>query len=158
MKVPDNKKHLLFGGTFILANKLQFMGSTLVPGLPTKQWFLLRNLIELPKEPPPTITHIAQAMDSSRQNIAKMLDVLERENIVEIEQNNLDHRSRGVRITENGRTQLVKTNENAESFLEDLYQNIDAEDLEVAGEVMIRMLKNLHEMQVRQERSHATED
>ena len=49
MKAPENPRHLLFGGTFILVNKLQFAGDKSVTGLTTKQWFLLMNLRELSK-------------------------------------------------------------------------------------------------------------
>jgi DNA-binding MarR family transcriptional regulator len=84
MKEPKNLKYLLFGGTFILANKLQFVGDKMVNVLTTKQWFLLLNILELSKEELPTVTSLASVMDTSRQNIAKMLEGLEKEGLVQV--------------------------------------------------------------------------
>ena len=53
MKIPENKQYVLFGGAFVLANKLQLVADKKTHGLSTKQWFLLRNLSDLPADPPP---------------------------------------------------------------------------------------------------------
>lgn len=147
MKPPDDPRYLLFGGTFVLANKLQVVGDKLVGGLSTKQWFLLRNLVDLPKDPPPTINQIAQEMDSTRQNIAKMLELLEREGFVVIEKNTADLRSRSVRITESGLNQAKQTAENAQGFLDRLFRDIKSEERDVASSVLLKMVRNLQEIQ-----------
>lgn len=147
MKAPENTKYLLFGGTFLLANKLQAAGDKLVKGLPVKQWFFLRNAMELPQDPPPTITLIAQSMNSTRQNAAKMLETLEREGYVETEPGQQDRRSRSVRITQQGFQSMKETTENAQDFLERLYEGIGREDREIAGKVLIQMVHNLDKMQ-----------
>lgn len=147
MNPPENKRYLLFGGTFVLANKLQLVGDKLVDGFSTKQWFLLRNILDLHREPPPTITQIAHSMDSTRQNIAKMLLSLEREGLVIIEDSDLDHRSRSVRVTETGLAHAKQTAENAQDFLTRLYDGIQPEELDAAGRVMIKMVENLQKMQ-----------
>lgn len=146
MKPPENKQYLLFGGTFVLANKLQFVADKLVDGLTTKQWFLLRNIMEMPKEPPSTINEIAQVMDSSRQNTAKMLEVLERDGFVAIESDETDHRRRSVRITELGRKSAIQTAEDAQGFLARLFQDIPPEEQAAAGTVLIKMVENLERM------------
>ncbi len=85
MKIPDRTDHLLFGGTFVLANKLQFVADKSVAGLSTKQWLLLRTIKDMPGDPPPTITRIAAEMDTTRQNVAKMLEILRREGLVQLD-------------------------------------------------------------------------
>lgn len=147
MRPPENNQYLLFGGTFVLANKLQFVGDKLVDGLSTKQWFLLRNMMDLPSEPPPTITKIAQVMDSTRQNVAKMLEVMEREGLVALESSETDQRSRGVRITTEGLACAKQTAKGAQVFLDRLYEGIDAEELNAAGGVLKKMVQNLEKMQ-----------
>ena len=112
-------------------------------GLSTKQWFLMRNIIDLPQNPPPTITQVARVMDSTRQNIAKMLSTLEREGLVTIESSNLDQRSRSVRITESGLLSIQQTTENGQIFLNRLYDGIDEKELDTAGRVLDQMVKNL---------------
>lgn len=146
MKPPKNTEYLLFGGTFVLANKLQFVGDKLVDGLSTKQWFLLRNMMDMPSEPAPTITQIANAMDSTRQNITKMLEVMEREGLVTLKKSETDQRSRSVRITETGLTYVKQTAQNAQGFLDLLYEGMSSEELETAGEVLVKMVQNLQKM------------
>lgn len=148
MKPPENAKYLLFGGTFVLANKLQFVGDRMVEGLSTKQWFLLRSMSELPQDPPPTITQIARETDTSRQNIAKMLEAMERQGLVTLAGSSLDRRSRSVRITPAGWEQIRQTTDNARSFLDRLYGGIEQKDLEAAGAVLQKMIENLQRMQV----------
>lgn len=147
MKPPKNSQYLLFGGTFVLANKLQFVGDRFVKGLSTKRWFLLRNLLEMPQDPPPTISLIAQAMDSTRQNITKMLEVMEREGYVTIETNPLDHRSRTVTITTSGRNHTMQMAQNAQDYLKRLFEGISTEESDLAGQVLIKMVDNLQKMQ-----------
>ena len=107
MKAPENPRHLLFGGTFILANKLQFAGDKSVTGLTTKQWFLLMNLRELSKVSVPSVNELASTMNTSRQNIAKMLDTMEKEGLVSVSQSAQDKRVKEVFITKKGQ-QLAK--------------------------------------------------
>jgi len=147
LRPPENTKYLLFGGTFVLANKLQFVGGKLIDGLSIKQWFLLRNMMDLPRDPPPTITRIAHTMDSTRQNIAKMLDGLEREGFVALEGSESDHRSRSVRITESGLSAARQTAENAQGFLDRLYTGICSEERDAAASVMKKMIENLQKIQ-----------
>ncbi len=147
MKAPENRKYVLFGGTFVLANKLQVVGDKMVEGLSTKQWFLLRNMLELPREPMPTITQIAKVMDSTRQNITKMLEVMEREGLVAFADNERDRRSRCVRITDEGLAYVKQTSENAGMFFENLYEGIDENELKAASGVLVKMVQNLEKMQ-----------
>ncbi len=99
MKAPENPRHLLFGGTFILANKLQFAGDKSVTGLTTKQWFLLMNLRELSKVSVPSVNELASTMNTTRQNIAKMLDTMEKEGLVSVNQSAQDKRVKEVFVT-----------------------------------------------------------
>ncbi len=147
MEPSKNSKYLLFGGTFVLANKLQFVGDKIVDGLSTKQWFLLRNMLEMPSEPVPTITQIANAMDSTRQNITKMLEVMEREGLVTLEKSKTDQRSRSVRITEKGLTYANQMRQNAQDFLDRLYEGISSEEPDIAGSVLVKMVQNLQMME-----------
>ncbi len=148
MKIPERTDHLLFGGTFVLANKLQFVADKSVTGLSTKQWLLLRTIKDMPGEPPPTITQIAAEMDSTRQNVAKMLDKLERDGLIAVEDSSFDRRSRCVRVTEAGHRHTGRVAENAEDFIKRLFKGIQPEELDAAGKVLIKMTRNLMDIQV----------
>ena len=147
MKPPENTKYVLFGGTFILAIKLHLVGDKMVDGLTTKQWFLLLKLMELPKEPAPTLTQLAQAMDSSRQNIAKMLEIMEHAGIVTVEHSKADQRSRSISVTPLGRSRAEETERNGQNFLNRLFEGISEEERAVAAKVTINMIQNLERMQ-----------
>lgn len=147
MKKPDNPRHLLFGGIFVLANKLQVVGDKEVEGLSAKQWFLLRNIIEMPQNPPPTVTQIAAEMDTTRQNIAKMLEAAGRDGMVSLTTNAQDRRSHDVKITDKGKQYVAQSDKNAQLFLNNLFAGIEQEKLDIAGGVVVKMLENLQAMQ-----------
>lgn len=147
MKIPENKQYILFGGTFVLANKLQAVADKSVHGLSTKQWFLLRNLSDLPMDPPPTITMLAKETDTSRQNVRKMLEVLQRHGYVTLFDNKNDHRSQSVVLTEAGTQVLKQVALDAKPFFMQLFSGINEEEYKIAADVVIKMIDNLNEMQ-----------
>lgn len=147
MKIPDNKQYVLFGGSFVLANKLQWVADRRVEGLSSKQWFLLRSLYDMPKEPVPTITSLAKETDTSRQNVAKMLEALRRQNYVVLSDNPHDHRSRRVEITEQGLEILGRMAARSQDFFAGLFAGIDEKECMIAADVTVKMIENLSRMQ-----------
>ncbi len=147
MKIPERADYLLFGGVFVLANKLQLVGDKMVEGLSTKQWFLTRTLLDMPCKPPPTVMQIVREMDSTRQNVTKMLEKMERDGLVSFEENESDRRSRRVRVTELGRRHARQVAENAQAFLKRLFEGAEQNELDAAGRVVLKMLQNLETMQ-----------
>lgn len=147
MKIPGNKQYVLFGGVFVLANKLQTVADKKVHGLSTKQWFLLRNLSDMPADPPPSITMLAKETDTSRQNITKMLEVLKRQGYVELQNNSADHRSQSVLLTKSGTQMLQQTAQEADPFFCELFSGITEEEREVSAKVVIKLIDNLCKMQ-----------
>lgn len=147
MKIPQNKKHVLFGGSFVLANKMQWVADRSVQGLSSKQWFLLRSLHDMPKNPPPTITALTKETDTTRQNTAKMLEVLQREGCVVLGENPLDHRSRTVEMTAHGLQVLGEMAHRSEAFFEGLFAGISQEECALAAQVTLKMIENLDKMQ-----------
>lgn len=147
MKIPENNQYILFGGSFVLANKMQLVADKRVTGLSTKQWFLLRNLSDMPLSPAPTITSLAKETDTSRQNVTKMLEVLARQGCIVLQDNPADHRSRTVAITEYGQQILGSMAYQSQPFFTDLFEGIDADECAVAAKVAIKMIENLSRMQ-----------
>ncbi|BCJ96547.1 MarR family transcriptional regulator [Anaerocolumna cellulosilytica] len=147
MKIPENKQYVLFGGAFVLANKLQLVADKKTHGLSTKQWFLLRNLSDLPADPPPTITMLAKETDTSRQNVSKMLEVLQRQGYVALQNNAEDHRSQSVVLTESGAQVLRQVAQEAVPFFTKLFSGISEEECAVSADVVIKLIDNLCKMQ-----------
>lgn len=147
MKKPENKQYVLFGGTFVLANKMQAVADKTMHELSTKQWFLLHNLRDLPTYPLPTITTLAKEMDTSRQNVSKMLDVLQRQGYVTLRERAEDHRSQGVEMTGAGAQILHQVAKEAAPFFTELFTGISEEDCAVSAGVVVKLLENLHKME-----------
>lgn len=147
MNIPENKQYVLFGGVFVLANKLQVVADKRVQWLSTKQWFLLRNLNDLPADPPPTITTLAKETDTSRQNISKMLEVLQRQGYVELQDSAQDRRSQAVVLTEAGAQILQQVAQEATPFFGELFADIRKEECAAAAAVVIKLIEKLNQMQ-----------
>ena len=147
MKIPENKQYVMFGGAFVLANKLQLVADKKAHGLSTKQWFLLRNLSDLPADPPLTITMLAKKTDTSRQNVSKMLGGLQRQGYVALQGNAEDHRSQSVVLTEPGAQILRKVAQEAVPFFAELFSGISEDECAVSAGVVIKLIDNLYKMQ-----------
>jgi DNA-binding MarR family transcriptional regulator len=145
MKIPTNNQYLLFGGSFVLANKLQLVADKTVEGISIKQWFLMRNLADMPTEP--TITSLANETDTSRQNVTKLLAVLERQGCVVINSDSDDRRSRTVTLTDHGRNMLTELAANAQPFMKKIFAGTKSEERDIAGKVMLKMIQNLMDIQ-----------
>jgi len=147
MKIPNSNQHILFGGIFILANKLKHVAEQKVEGLSVKQWFLLRTLQDMPIEPAPTITSLAKETDTTRQNTTKMLEILHRNGYVVIADNPCDGRSSKIEITEQGLQMLGTMAAGSARFFHELFTDIDDKDLAIAAEVIIKIIEKLSKMQ-----------
>lgn len=147
MKIPEDKQYVMFGGAFLLANKLQLVADKKAHGLSTKQWFLLRNLSDLPADPPPTITMLSKETDTSRQNVSKMLEVLQRQGYVALQDNAEDRRSQSVVLTESGTQVLRQMAREAVPFFTELFSGISEEECAVSAGVVIKLIDNLYKMQ-----------
>jgi len=147
VKIPENSQYILYGGSFVLANKMQWVADRKVEGLSSKQWFLMRTLYDMPKEPPPTITSIAAETDTSRQNVAKMLEVLCRQGCVILSDNPDDRRSRTVKMTEYGLQVLESMAKQSQDFFKDLFYGVSEDECAAAARVTVKMVENLCRMQ-----------
>lgn len=147
MKKPKNNQYILFGGCFMLANKMQWVADRKVEGLSSKQWFLLRTLRDMPMEPMPTITTLAKEADTTRQNVAKMLEALCRQGCVILGDNPRDHRSRTVKMTEHGLRTLECMASASDDFFRELFAGISEAECAASAEVIVKMIENLYKMQ-----------
>lgn len=147
MRIPENRQYVMFGGAFVLANKLQLVADKKVSGLSTKQWFLLRNLSDFPTDPPPTITMLAKETDTTRQNVTKMLNVLQRQGYVELLASKEDHRSQCVVLTQSGTQILKQVAQEAVPFFAELFSGISEEECAASADVVIKLIGNLCKMQ-----------
>jgi DNA-binding MarR family transcriptional regulator len=89
----------IFGCLLLLSNKLQLLGDKITGALTLKQWFLL-NMIHNMKQKSPNIIEIARVIGTSRQNVSKMIAILEKKGMVKLDSSEMDHRAVNVTLTQ----------------------------------------------------------
>ena len=87
-----NYQAFIYAAIHTLANRLQVIGDKIDPALSTKQWFVLAAVSKF-KDKPPNIGDIADVLGTSRQNIKKMANILERQGFLRMEKDKNDLRN-----------------------------------------------------------------
>lgn len=75
MQIEDRVR--IFGGLFLVSNRLETIGNEFLGELTTKQWFFLAVLFTFFTEPP-TLSQLSQFMGSSHQNLKQIALKLEK--------------------------------------------------------------------------------
>jgi DNA-binding MarR family transcriptional regulator len=89
------REEYIFGSILFLSNKIQAWGDNILSGLTLKQWFLLM-LISKMENKNPTINEITEFTGTSRQNIKKMIEHLDRKKYHKIKKSKTDARALNV--------------------------------------------------------------
>jgi len=137
---------LLFGGSLILANRLQNYGDTIFEDLSLKQWFLLITILNIPEQKP-SINIIAKKSGTSRQNIKKILDILLRKDYINLEKSSNDARALSVSLTPKAFTYLTDCEDLGVTLTERLFRGISDANIQTANDVYGKLFKNLDEME-----------
>lgn len=93
------KEEYIIGSIFLLANKLNQIGDQILPDITFKQLMLLVTISKMDSDEK-NINSIAKFMGTSRQNIKKMLMVLETKEYVTMSKSKHDARALQVDLTE----------------------------------------------------------
>ncbi len=136
-------KQFIFGSIFLLANKLQLLGDKITQELTLKQWLLLNMLMHHSKRRP-NFNEIAKMMSVSRQNVIKMIHLLEQKGFVELHESALDHRSMEVTLTTKTFTYFTQKQEIGNIFLNELFHFFSEEELNILKTLFIKLQQNIH--------------
>lgn len=137
---------LLFGGSLILANRIQSYGDTLFEDFSLKQWFLLVTILNMPEQNP-SINMISIRSGTSRQNIKKMLNILFKKGYVNLEKSSDDSRALSVSLTPKARTYLIDNEDFGVTLTERLFRGISDANIKNVNEVYSKLFENLNEME-----------
>jgi len=131
----------IFTAMHILANRFQTLGDRIDPQITTKQWFVLAAVSRF-IEKPPNIGDIAALLGTSRQNIKKMVVILERQGYLKAEKDENDMRN--ILLTLTGQClEYFKGRERQEDeYLERIFHGIDDKTLEAVRSGMNKLLEN----------------
>lgn len=93
------KEEYIIGSISLLSNKLTQFGDVLLPDITFKQWFLLIMISKMEGEEK-SINSIAEFVGTTRQNVKKMLTLLEAKGYVIVSKSAYDARALKVELTE----------------------------------------------------------
>ena len=143
MEVPT--REYLFGSIFLLSNKLQALGDGYLEEVTLKQWLLL-IMIHVMDRDQPSVTEVADFMGGTRQNVRKMLEVLEGKSFVTLSANSLDRRTLSVALTPKTEQLFVRFQAKGDAFLDRLFDGIPPEDLEATRRTVEALFENMERM------------
>jgi DNA-binding MarR family transcriptional regulator len=138
-------KQYVFGSIFLLANKLQIIGDRELEELSFKQWFLLVAISNIQKAQP-SLTDIANFVGVSRQNVKKMLVILERKDFVMLNTLPGDNKSIRVTLTAKCKTYFKEFDESRNEVLEKIFRNINYDEIQTVLKAFTTMFENIDDV------------
>ena len=132
---------LVLGGVFAVANRLQRVMDKVLPEVTAKQFWLMVLLSQF--DAPPTLTELADAADTSHQNVRQTLDKLVAKGFVRLEPDSRDRRASRVHATAEVERWVVQTQEQATEFMAAMTDGLSQDELDTFGRVLVRLHTNL---------------
>ncbi len=132
----------IFGSFFTLSNRLQVVGDLLDSQMTLKQWLLIAVLIK-GEEDGLSVSSLAQRMGSSRQNVMKMAQLLEKQGFLTIEKREDDKRFLEVRVTSACLAHCKSREPKEEAFIETLFAGFSSEELSYLSQSLAKLSDNI---------------
>lgn len=127
-------------------NRFQTVGDSFFREISWKQCFVL-ICIRLCNTPP-TLKELSEIMGSSHQNIKQMLNKLEQAGFVTFISDTSDKRKQHIITTDKAEQFAQEHDEASDVFMKQLFQNVDAADLKVTVETLLKLDEQLKKMKV----------
>lgn len=136
-----DKKLLVFGYLFRVANRLQSKMDMQMNDLTAKQWFVILALGLF--EQPPTLKQLASACDTSHQNTKQLVMKLAEKGFVTIYNDDKDGRAMRIEAGEKIE-QWDKDNEQmAMQFIDDMFFGMDTDEVAMLSGSLMKLFDNL---------------
>lgn len=149
----DQLKTELFGTLFVLANRLQVLGDQMDDRISTKQWLLLAVLFQEPDHEC-SLTRLAERTGSSRQNVKKMVLILQQKGFLTLRRPETDRRSLLVSPTQACLEHLKIREGREEEFLRMFYQGFTDQELQMLHKGILQWMQNLQKMECSHEKEN----
>jgi DNA-binding MarR family transcriptional regulator len=130
----DPRKQV-FGGVFVVANRVQRLLDAWLPELTTRQWWAVVMLQMLGE--PPTLTQLAQAMDTSHQSVKGIVKHLEAKGFVELRPDPTDARAQRIALTPKVGAWSEATDARADAFLDAMCAGLTETELTALGRSLL---------------------
>jgi DNA-binding MarR family transcriptional regulator len=136
----------IYGGIFALANRLQMLGDKFDSNISTKQWFLIAIISKFTDESP-TISMTAERMGTSRQNVKKMANILEKKGFLEVIKDKEDGRIQRLKLTEYCLGYFEERHKREEHYIGRLFKDFDEDMLLHLIKGIKQLEKNITEIE-----------
>ena len=138
-------KQYIFSSIFVIANKLQIIGDREIEELSFKQWFLLVAIKNISKENP-SLTDIADFVGTSRQNVKKMLVILEKKGYVVLRTLPDNQKSVCTLLTKKCVEHLDKFDKLGDELLEKVFTDISPAQIQLISETFKMLFGNIDKL------------
>lgn len=145
MKITDldiSKQAFVYAAIHMLANRMQTLGDKIDPTVSSKQWFVLAVVLKFDATPP-NIGDVADALGTSRQNIKKIANILEKRGFLRLEKDEKDLRSIRLFLTEQCYKYLKGREQQENEYLKRIFSELEEEEVTVLCKGLGKLLKNL---------------
>ena len=136
------KPDFIYGAVHLLANRLQTLGDKIDPTISTKQWFVLAAVSKF-SDSPPNIGDIAMSLGTSRQNIKKIANILQKRGLLKLEKDKNDLRNILLFLTEQCQSYFKNREQQENEYLEKIFLGIDNEMLTNLCDGMYKLIENV---------------
>ena len=141
MQVQEMKA-TIFSSFFTLSNRLQVAGDALDTEMTLKQWLLIAVLIKS-EEDSLSVSDLAQRMGSSRQNVKKMAQLLEKQGFLSIERRADDKRYLQVSVTSACLAHCREREPREGAFIDTLFSGFSHDELQKLIEGFAKLSGNI---------------
>ncbi len=145
MEQSEQQAYIL-GAMFVLANRLQSLGDKLDEQLSTKQWLVIAAILKSGLEAP-ALTELAGMIGTSRQNLKKLLLILEKRGFVSLAPDGSDARILRVRLTGKCGEYFAGRSKREEQFMKNLFQSFGPEQTDGLYRGLALLTANISRME-----------
>lgn len=122
-----DKRLVVFGSLFAIANRLQTEMDRRIEGISAKQWYIVMMLGMF--DSPPTLKQLAKISDTSHQNVKQIVVKLEQKGYVRLEKDPEDLRAMRIIATEKCNDWGEKNEKTAKLFIDRMFDRFTPEEI-----------------------------
>lgn len=137
---------VIFGVLPILANRIQVVADSSGEEVSLKQWLLLIMILQFQEEAP-TLSEVAEALGSSRQNVKQLALKLQEKGFVKIEQDKKDARALKLYVTPECLAFYEKKVDYQNHFLQLLYEGMREDEMKATATGLYKLMLNIDKME-----------
>jgi DNA-binding MarR family transcriptional regulator len=135
----------IFAAIFLLANRMQIIGDKIDSSVSTKQWFVLAAVTRF-IDTPPNIGDVAKLLGTSRQNIKKIANILERKGYMQLRKDPSDLRNIQLFLTDSCYDYFKSREQQENEYIKGIFFGIDDEMLKSLANGMSKLIENVDGM------------